>query len=87
MNASARLLDGVWLVLLAGTAYTWWLGESGQAGALAVMTMLGVAALKGLLVIREFMALRDVSWLWQGAVSGWLILVLTVNLAVYWKGL
>ena len=79
-------LDVVWALLLAGTAYTWWLGESGHAGTATVMAILAIAGVKGALVIREFMALRGVKLLWQAAVFGWLMLVLAVNMAAYWKG-
>jgi len=87
MKATTRLLDGAWLLLLLGTGYTWWLGESGQGGSRAVMTILVIAFCKGVLVIQEFMALRGVKRLWQAAVIGWLLLVLAVNLAAYWKGI
>lgn len=79
------LLDSIWLLLMAGTAYTWWLGESGRAGRGAVLAMLAVAAVKGWLVIREFMALRGVAPLWQGVVTGWLLVVLAANMVLYWK--
>lgn len=83
---AALLLDGIWLLLLAGTAYTWWLGESTEVGRGAVLAMLAVAAAKGWLVIREFMALRGVAPIWQGIVTGWLVTVLAVNMVLYWKG-
>lgn len=79
------LLDAIWLLLIAGTGYTWWLGESGHVGRGAVMAMLGVAGLKGWLVIRDFMALRGVAPLWQGVVTGWLLVVLAANMILYWK--
>ncbi|HEY6896780.1 MAG TPA: cytochrome C oxidase subunit IV family protein [Rhodocyclaceae bacterium] len=80
-------LDLVWAALLLGTAYTWWLGDSGQAGPRAVMAILAIAGVKGALVIREFMALRGVRLRWQATVLGWLAVVLAINLAAYWKGL
>lgn len=87
MKGTTRLLDGVWLLLLLGTGYTWWLGESGHGGSRAVTTILVIAFGKGVLVIQEFMALRGVKRRWQVAVIGWLLLVLVVNLAAYWKGI
>ncbi|MCB4361780.1 cytochrome C oxidase subunit IV family protein [Quatrionicoccus australiensis] len=86
MNTNLRT-DAVWLVLLLGTAATWWLGENGQTGTSTVQAILAIAGVKGVLVIREFMALRGVRPAWQGAVIGWLLLVLLVNMAVYWKGI
>ncbi|RTL58128.1 MAG: hypothetical protein EKK46_00610 [Rhodocyclaceae bacterium] len=87
MKTATHWLDAIWLLLLLGTGYTWWLGESGHAGAGAVTAILAVALVKGVAVIREFMALRGVRLLWQGAVIGWLMVVLAVNLAAYWKGI
>ncbi|MCK9285222.1 MAG: cytochrome C oxidase subunit IV family protein [Rhodocyclaceae bacterium] len=84
---SSRGLDFVWVLLLAGTGFTWWLGESGHAGPQAVTAILAIAAVKGVLVIREFMALRGVSLLWQATVIGWLVVALAANMAAYWKGL
>ncbi len=86
MKSPTSGLDAVWLLLLAGTAYTWWLGDSGHAGTGTVVAILAIAGVKGALVIREFMALCGVKLLWQAAVFGWLILVLAVNMAAYWKG-
>jgi hypothetical protein len=80
-------LDGVWVLLLAGTAFTWWLGESGHAGGGAVLAILTITFAKGCLVILEFMALRGVKLWWQALVIGWLLLVLVVNMAAYWKGI
>ena len=86
MNAGLRT-DAVWLMLLLGTAATWWLGENGLAGTSTVQAILAIAGVKGILVIREFMALRGVRLWWQVAVIGWLLLVLLVNMAAYWKGI
>lgn len=86
MNAGLRT-DAVWLVLLLGTAVTWWLGENGLAGTSTVQAILAIAGVKGVLVIREFMALRGVRPAWQGTVIGWLCLVLLLNMAAYWKGI
>lgn len=80
-------MDAVWLLLLLGTAATWWAGESGRAGAGAMLTILAVAGGKGVLVIREFMALRGVRLWWQAVVIGWLLVVLLANVAAYWKGI
>jgi len=87
MKTTTRSLDFVWGLLLLGTGLTWWLGESGHAGPGAVIAILAIAAIKGVFVIREFMALRGVRLLWQAAVIGWLLLALAVNLAAYWKGI
>jgi hypothetical protein len=84
MNAGR--LDVFWLALVAGTALTWSLGESGAAGPAAVFGILGIAAIKGIWIIREFMALRRIKVLWPALVIGWLLVVLTIIAATYWKG-
>jgi len=83
----ARRLDVVWLVLMAGTAATWWMGESGSAGPNAVLTILAIAAVKGVGIVREFMGLRGIKAVWPIAVIGWLLLVLTIIATAYWKGI
>lgn len=87
MKTTTLRMDAVWLLLMLGTAATWWMGESGRAGPSAVLSILAIAAGKGVLVIREFMALRGVGLWWQVAVIGWLLLVLLINMAAYWKGI
>ena len=83
---NARRLDLVWIVLIAGTAATWWIGESGSAGPTAVLAILGIAAAKGIGIIREFMGLRGVKVFWPLTVIGWLLVVLAIIAATYWKG-
>lgn len=84
MNAGR--LDLYWLALAVGTAVTWRLGESGAAGTAAVLGILAIAAVKGIWIIREFMALRRVKLLWPALVIGWLLLVLAIIAATYWRG-
>jgi cytochrome c oxidase subunit 4 len=70
--------DRAWLVLAAATGFTLWLGES-QAGhpmgVLPATLVLGLAALKGWLVIDEFMGLRRAPPLWRCLLLGWLVAV------------
>lgn len=76
-----------WLVLLAATGITWWLGESGAAaGTWAVATMLGLALIKDLLVIYDFMELRDAPAIWKAFLIGWLGFVLAMIALAYWLG-
>ena len=79
------VIDTVWLVLLAGTGLTFWIGESGRAGPAAMGVVLGLAFVKGVLVAREFMMLRGVRFVWQAAVIGWLAVVLTAILFCFWR--
>jgi hypothetical protein len=85
-NAANR----AWLVLLIATGITWWLGESGMAASssvLAVAIMLGLAFIKGVLVIYDFMELRHAPRMWKLFIVGWLTFVLTMIALAYWTGL
>jgi uncharacterized membrane protein YedE/YeeE len=84
MNAGR--LDFFWLALVAGTATTWGLGESGAAGTAAVLGILAIAAVKGIWIAREFMGLRRIKAIWPGLVIGWLLVVLAIIAATYLKG-
>lgn len=73
---SARHLNLVFVLLLAGTALTWWLGDSGwaeRAGTWAVLAMFGVSVVKGTMVVLDFMALRGAPALWRRLMLGWLL--------------
>lgn len=80
-----RSLDLVWLALLAATAFTWWLGSGGEPGlgrAAMAAVVLGLAWLKGLGVLLEFMALRHAPRGWRWAlVGGFSLIVALVLLA------
>ena len=83
-------LDIVWLLLLAATAFTWWLGHSGALvpPRLAMMALVfGLAWLKGLGVILEFMELRHAPRLWKGLLIGWLSVVVALIALAYWMGI
>lgn len=82
-----REIDRVWFGLLLATTITWWLGESGAAGTLAVAAMMSIAVIKGIFVALDFMALRRVRRLWRSLVIGWLILVLGFIGLAYWISL
>ena len=83
---TASRLDFFWLALLAGTAVTWGMGESGAAGPVAVLGILGIAALKGIWIVREFMGLRRIKVMWPALVIGWLLAVLGMIAVAYLKG-
>ncbi|MBI5786464.1 MAG: cytochrome C oxidase subunit IV family protein [Rhodocyclales bacterium] len=83
---NARQLDLIFAALVIGTGITWWLGETGHAGPAAVVAILAIAAVKGMLIIRDFMALRGIGFFWPAMVMGWLLLVQGIILATYWKG-
>ena len=82
-------LNAAWLLLLAITGVTFWLGESGSAvGSMAVaLAVLGQAFAKGLVVALDFLELREAPPLWRWLVIGWLVLVLGLVLLAYTMGL
>lgn len=84
---SPHILNLVWIVLMAATGVTWFMGEMHAAGPKAVAVILAIAGVKGWLVIEDFMALRRVRLLWRAVVLGWLSIVLAVIMLAYWQGL
>jgi caa(3)-type oxidase subunit IV len=76
-----------WLVLMVATGITWYLGEVGAAGTLAIVAMLVIAFVKGRLVILDFMELREAPVMWRALLEGWLILVSSLILLAYWISL
>jgi cytochrome c oxidase subunit IV len=79
----------IWLLLLAATGVTFWLGESGisgSAGMAPVLVMFALAFVKALLVMRNFMELRHAPALWRLLLQGWLVLVTTGIVLAYWLG-
>ena len=76
-----------WVVLLMATCATWYLGEVGAAGTMAIVTMLIIAFIKGRLVVLDFMELRQAPLMWRLILEGWLILVSSLILLAYWISL
>lgn len=76
-----------WIVLMIATSITWYLGEVGAAGTMAIVAMLVIAFIKGRLVILDFMELREAPLMWRVLLEGWLILVSSLILLAYWISL
>ena len=79
----------IWLILLAATAVTSWLGDSGLSGRVGmapVLAMFGLAFVKGFLVIYDFMALRQAPKLWLNMLVGWLLFVTSMIVLAYYIG-
>ncbi len=72
---TTRRLDLIWLFLLAATGLAWWMAEW-RSGTGVPALVLGLALLKGALVILDYMDLRGVRAPWPMLVLGWLTLVL-----------
>ncbi|MDD2883011.1 MAG: cytochrome C oxidase subunit IV family protein [Rhodoferax sp.] len=79
----------LWLLLLAATGLTYWLGESGQVGQASmvpVFVIFVVSFFKGFWVINDFMELRHAPSLWRNLLVGWLGFVVSMILLAYWLG-
>ena len=87
MNALKNPAHRAWLVLMIATAITWYLGEVGAAGAMAIVAMLAIAFVKGRLVILDFMELRQAPRMWRLLLEGWMLLVGSLILLAYWLSL
>ena len=87
LNVLKNSAHRAWLILMVATSITWYLGEVGAAGTLAIVSMLLIAFVKGRLVILDFMELRAAPRLWRILLEGWLILVSSLILLAYWISL
>ena len=65
----------IWLLMMLLTLTTYALGKLGFSGVIVVLFLLLTAAIKGGLIIRDFMELQDVSLLWRVIMYGWLWVV------------
>ncbi|NTV11178.1 MAG: cytochrome C oxidase subunit IV family protein [Zoogloea sp.] len=84
---NTRRSDIAWLVLLAATAVTWTVGETGAAGFVAMATILVMSLIKARLVALDFMGLRAVRPFWRALLLGWLGVVLGLIAFAYYLGL
>ena len=81
---TARRINVIWAILLLATALTWWLGESGSATRAeldSAAIVLGLSALKGALIVLDYMELRHAPALWRRLLLGWLAVVVVLLLA------
>lgn len=72
-----------WLILIIATAATFWVRADGLVGITAGAATLAIAAIKGRLVILDFMELRHAPNPWRSVISGWLMLVTVLLMVVY----
>ena len=72
-----------WLILVIATAATFWVRADGLVGITAGVATLAIAAIKGRLVILDFMELRHAPNPWRSVISGWLMLVTVLLMVVY----
>ena len=72
-------IHSIWLLMVALTLFTYAFGKLGYNGIFTMLILLLTAIIKGTLIIRDFMELRDVSLLWRAIMFGW---IWTVTLAL-----
>jgi len=65
----------IWALMMLLTLGSYFIGESGSGGVVAMLFLLSAAVVKSVLIIRDFMELRGVSFLWRAIMYGWLIIV------------
>ena len=61
------------MMILTITTYA--MGKFGFSGITAVLLLLLTAVIKSVFIIRDFMELRGVSFLWRAIMYGWVLLV------------
>jgi hypothetical protein len=82
-----HFLNVIWVALMVATVLTWFIGKSVAMSVGMVVVILVISAVKGWLIIEDFMALRRVRFLWRGIVLGWLLATLAIILLAYWLGI
>ena len=65
----------IWASMMLLTISSYFIGELGAGGLFATLFLLLVAGIKAGLIIRDFMELRGVSFLWRAIMYGWLLVV------------
>lgn len=83
--STAQRIDRLWWAMLAATAASWWIGETGLwTGPLwPLLTVFGLSLFKGLAIALDFMELRGAPAVWRRFVVGWLLLVILAVVALH----
>ncbi|WP_127477144.1 cytochrome C oxidase subunit IV family protein [Sulfurivermis fontis] len=77
----------IWLVLLALTGLTWFIGQKGTTGLGIVSFVLAVTLFKSQMVADHFMGLKHVRPFWRGLVFGYLVVVCSLIGVAYYVSL
>jgi len=80
-------VHSIWLLMIVLTLSTYLLGKQGLSGITVVLFLLLTAVIKGSLIIRDFMELRGVSFLWRAIMYGWLWTICITIAVTYIIGL
>ena len=84
---SAYNIHQAWAAMLLLTLSSYFIGELGAGGLMATLLLLLTAGVKAIFIIRDFMELRGVSFLWRAIMYGWLIVVCSGIGIAYLTGL
>jgi len=68
-------VKNIWITMILLTLFTYSMGRLGYSGVLPVMLLLLTVLIKSTFIIRDFMGLRGVSFLWRAIMYGWLWIV------------
>lgn len=69
--------------MLVLTIATYAVGKLGYSGLAVVSLLLATVIIKGVIIIREYMELRGVSFLWRAIMFGWLWIVVIAIAVAY----
>lgn len=73
----------IWALMMLLTLVSYFIGESGSGGIVVMLFLMSAAVVKSVLIIRDFMELRGVSFLWRAIMYGWLIVVSSSIAIIY----
>jgi len=74
----------IWLLMMLLTAASYFVGDLGKGGWLAMLFVLVAAFIKGVFIIRDFMELKGVSLLWRAIMYGWLwVVCISISIAYF----
>lgn len=73
----------IWIALILLTLSTYAMGKLGFSGLPIMIVLLLTAAIKGVLIINDFMELKGVSLLWRAMMYGWLWIVILAIAITY----
>tara|TARA_R110001606_G_scaffold361754_7_gene515445 strand:+ start:367790 stop:368050 length:261 start_codon:yes stop_codon:yes gene_type:complete len=76
-------VNTIWIVMILLTLSTYAVGKLGYSGVIVVLFLLLTALIKGSFIIRDFMELKDVSFIWRAIMYGWLWTVCLVIAVTY----
>ncbi|MCK5917122.1 MAG: cytochrome C oxidase subunit IV family protein [Cocleimonas sp.] len=74
-------IHSLWILMLVLTMMTYAIGKLGYSGLNMIFLLLVTVIIKGVIIIREYMELRGVSFLWRAIMYGWLWVV-TIAIAI-----